>query len=278
MTDAGPARPAIARLTAVAAILALACAAVVAAAPGADAAARASTTVRIASVRPASGDLLVAGETAVVRGTTSANVAGERLVLQRERGGRWVGTGASAKVRADGTYRIRFTARGMGDARYRVRFPGTSSKAPSRRIREVAVWRWISLVPYVTGGNLTVGGANVAGLHHDRVLRARGVDGGRPDRGTLALTGRCDGIVVVIGVADASDPGFVAEFAMSLDGEEVLTGASVAAGSSAVVALKTTGVAELGLEASYPDVPGARTGAAVWAQPQALCRARPLQP
>ncbi|MDN4475146.1 hypothetical protein QQX09_04645 [Demequina sp. SYSU T00192] len=276
MTEAASARPVIVRLVAAAAILALACAVAVAAAPGADAANRATTTVRITSIQPTSGDLLVAQEAAVVRGTVSRNLVGERLVLQREVDGRWVSTRASTTVRADATYRLRFTVRGMGDARYRVRFEGTRAKAPSRGIRAATTWRWISLVPHVTGGNLTKGEANVAGIHHTRVLRARGVDGGSPDRGTLALSGRCDSIVAVIGVSDASDPGFVTEFSLSLDGEQVLTGATVAAGSSAVVALRTAGSEELGLEAAYPAATGTHRGAAVWAEPRALCRARPL--
>ncbi|WP_062299455.1 hypothetical protein [Demequina maris] len=275
MTDVRPATPRLGRTAALAAIVALAFAVLVAAGPRADATRKSSTTVTIASIRAASGPLLVHGETAVIRGAASGNLTGARLVLQRKKDGRWIDTPTTAKVRADRTYRMRFTVRGMGTTRYRVRFDGTATKAASQRTTTATVWRWISLVPHRTDGNLVAGRADLDGWHYPWVLRARGIDGGAADGGTIALSRRCDRVTTVIGVDDASDPGFLADFSMTLDGREVLGGVRMGTGASAVVSLKTARVAELGLAAAYPAVTGTQRGWSVWARTQGLCKAYP---
>ncbi|WP_062290208.1 hypothetical protein [Demequina phytophila] len=255
--------------------LALGLSANLAASPRAAASGTATSRVAITSIRPAGDALLIAGERAVARGTASANLRGATVTLQRRVDGAWVHAGSRTTVGPRGSFRITFTARGMGATRYRVVVDGTASRAAARDARTVTVWRWISLVPYRVGSTLRVGPATVDGWHYARVLHATGTSGGPTDTGAIALDGRCDRVTTIAGVTDRSDPGFVAVFGLSLDGVPRLQGAAVGTGASALLVLKTTGASTLGLDAAYPALPGDASGRAVWAEPRGLCRARP---
>lgn len=103
-----------------------------------------SASIKFTSLRASNGETRVLVNRAVTaRGTTSANLVGATVKVQRFTGTSWVLMSGSSVVRSDGTFAISSTVENVGKIRYRVVFSGSSTvtKAVSNELTLVT-FRW----------------------------------------------------------------------------------------------------------------------------------------
>jgi rare lipoprotein A len=127
----------------------------------------ATATIASLAIRSSTLDVLQ-GHPVTVRGRlgarhTLAGLAGRLVTLQALRGNGW-NTLAVAHTRARGVFRLRFTPRGIGSERLRVRFAGDQDLLGAKRpLGRLNVYRAVEASWYGGGGGLACGGSLTSG-------------------------------------------------------------------------------------------------------------------
>ncbi|WP_159451296.1 NPCBM/NEW2 domain-containing protein [Demequina sp. NBRC 110054] len=210
----------------------------------------------------------------MIKGTTSANLKGKRVVLQLKKGKKWVSTGYSAKVTSTKTYTLKFKPRGIGSQTYRVKYLGNANLKPSLAKKSITLWKWIGLAPREVSGDLYKDDVNMAGRYFSNAI----VDymSYYSDNGSYSdynLSYKCVKIKARVGLDDGSDSGLKVRFKVALDGNTVYTSNSIGVGSSASFTKNTTGVFRVRLTMTSMD--DSYRGYAAFAAPQILCKGYP---
>ena len=253
-------------------------------AESASASTHSATSVSVVSFVSTSGGSIISGARATLSGTTSSNLDGKTLSLQKLSGKKWVSLGITTRVSSSSTFARTFTVGSVGAAvKYRAHYAGSSHLKSSSGDITTTVSKWYSLY----NQKLVSDGENygwehpdnyndgfyLAGTYYSKAITPYGkLATGHTAWSEYNLSYKCSEYSVAMGVEDGSDSGSSADFTTQLDGT-TSAGASgiVALGSAWSTTIDTEGAFRLHLEFSI--VKG--KARPLWANAEILCTGSP---
>ena len=252
--------------TAALALSPLALAAPTTAAPGIHAKPAAAYSV----TAKANEDVAIAKETIIkVRGRVTPKAAGQKVTLQQRVGNkkRWVATG-TAKIKANGTYKLTDKPSTPGSREYRVVKPASNgfAKGTSPTV-DVEVYRWEKL-GYRTfaGTGFSATGATIATEYFGASLAT--TTPGTAATAEFTLGRKCISMRATYALTDSSLTGSSGAVTVSADGATLATHPLAVGTIVADEELDLTGVFRLKLDASTTATPAATAAVAT---PEVLC-------
>ena len=257
------------RFIALAATAALAISPLALAAPTTAAPARAEAAKAYSVTAKASTDTAIAKETLVkVTGRVMPKAAGQQVVLQQRVGNKkkWSVTG-TAKVKANGTYKLTDKPSTPGSREYRVLKPGSQgiAKGVSNPV-QVQVYRWEKLAyRSAAGGGFAGQGVTIGTEYYAASLAT--VMPGAPATAEFTLGRKCTSMRATYALTDSSLTGSSGSVTVSADGKP-LASHLLAVGTIAEETLDLTGVFRLKLDATTTGTPAATAAVAT---PEVLC-------
>ena len=255
------------RITALAATAALAASTLALAAPtqAAPAKARAYQVTATANI-----DEAVAKEDTVkVRGRVTPRAAGQKVTLQQRVGNKksWVATG-TAKIKANGTYKLTDKPSTPGLRQYRVLKPGSNGLAKGFSAPvEVQVYRWEKLAyrtPVAT--NVTSRGVTIGTEYYAQSLAT--ITPGTAATTEYTLGRKCTALRATYALTDDSATGSSGAITVTADGKQVAVHSLAIGTLVADEELDLTGVFRLKFDASTSATPAATAAVAT---PEVLC-------
>ncbi|RYC13283.1 hypothetical protein [Nocardioides zhouii] len=256
------------RITALAATAAVAASSIALTAPVAQAApakARAYSVSATANIEVA----VAKEDTVKVRGRVTPKAAGQKVTLQQRVGNkkRWVSTG-TAKIKANGTYKLTDKPSTPGSREYRVVKPASNgfAKGTSPSV-EVEVYRWEKL-GYRTfaGTGFASNGATIGTEYFTASLST--VTPGTAATAEFTLGRKCTALRATYALTDSSLSGSSGAVTVSADGKTLATHPLAVGTIVADEELDLTGVFRLKLDASTTATPAATAAVAT---PEVLC-------
>lgn len=255
------------RITALAATAALAASTLALTAPTQAAPAKARSYQVTASVNK---DVAIAKETLIkVKGRVTPKAVGQKVVLQQRVGNKktWKATG-TAKVKANGTYKLTDEPSTPGSRLYRVVKPASNglAKGISPSV-EVQVYRWEKLAyrtPVST--NITSRGVTIGTEYFGQSLAT--TTPGTAATAEYTLGRKCTALRATYALTDESATGSSGAITVTADGKQLAVHPLAVGTIVADEELDLTGVFRLKLDASTTATPAAT---AAIATPEVLC-------
>ncbi len=255
------------RITALAATAALAASTLALAAPTQAAPARAGAYQVTAT---ANADVAVAKETLIkVKGRVTPKAAGQKVVLQQRVGNKksWKATG-TAKVKANGTYKLTDTPSTPGSREYRVLKPASNGLAKGfSPAVEVQVYRWEKLAyRSAVTTTFTSSGATIGTEYFGQSLTT--ITPGTAATTEYTLGRKCTALRATYALTDDSATGSSGAITVTADGKLLASHALAVGTIVADEELDLTGVFRLKLDATTTATPVATAAVAT---PEVLC-------
>jgi hypothetical protein len=256
------------RITALAATAAVAASSLALTAPVAQAPPAKARAYSVTAT--ANTEVAVAKEDTVkVRGRVTPKAAGQKVMLQQRVGNkkRWVVTG-SAKIKANGTYKLTDKPSTPGSREYRVLKPGSNGLAKGiSKSLAVEVYRWEKLGYRTYAGTGFTGQGVTIGTEYFNASLATTTPG-TAATAEFTLGRKCTSMRATYALTDSSLTGSSGAVTVSADGKILSTHALAVGTIVADEVVDLTGVFRLKLDATTTATPAATAAVAT---PEVLC-------